>query len=384
MSVQEQLPSSQINIPFSSSNNLQNTNRGGTGFNELNGDNNIRDVRQFDTVLNVIFSSSQRECNQNLSENICLSSGKELPCFFEFLNSCSSKRDEDLVYGLYCLRHTNSTYRTYAAIGTQTTVNMQPIYLRPATCEKNMFLWSFLTKVPYQKAKEMISFMNISITESGNLAKFIEIVSEEYGSRQNSEEYQRLNQYLSAYCQHAIKCLESIPDRDKILIPIRMSEQFIEQNKMNKLVANITTRTDISRQQIGSKFKEYYVPLTMLNILDQINLLSFRIFCGIDRISLAPNVSITCERIYIGTGLSIRNAISNVDISKLRSHYPSNIYTLIRNIHGDNVHNNYDVLVLLALPNDTDTTINPQIFIAKRIFINSHFDIDKLNTITFC
>lgn len=383
MATQEQLPASQLNLPRPVPRPMAD-NRGSGGFANLNGSEaNSSTARPFDTVLNVIFSSSQQECNQNVSMNAC-STNRELPCFYEFLNSCSHKRDEDLVYGLYCIRHTNAAFRTYAAIGTQSTVDMQPIFLRPATCEKNMFLWSFLTKVTYQKAKEMISFMNISTTESSNLAKFIETVSEEYGARQNSEEYQRLNQYLSAYCQHAIKCLESISDRDKILIPIKMSTVFKEENKMNKLVASIIDRRDISWQTIDNRFTEYYVPLTMLNILDQINLLSFRMFCGIDRISLAPNVSITCGRLYIGSGLSIRNAHSSVDISKLRSRYPSNIYTLIRNIHGDSVHNNYDVLVLFALPSDKNITVNPPIFIAKRIFLDSHFDIDKLNVVTFC
>nr|QXE96906.1 hypothetical protein [Drosophila-associated salivary gland hypertrophy virus] len=341
---------------------------------------------RFDTLLNSIFSSAtQKECTQQLPMNVC--SHKELPCFFEFLSTCSPRREEDLVYGLYCLRHTNATNRTFAAMGTQTTVDMQPIYLKTAVCERNMFLWSFLTNLTYARAKELISFMNISTSESSNMAKFIMTVSEPFGQRQNSEEYQRLSQYLSAYCQNAIKCLESIPDRDKILIPIIFTDQFIVENAQNRLVWDILDKAKkekLSVQTVNSTSIQVFVPLTMLNILDQINLLSFRMYCGIGRVSLAPNVSITGERIYIGSGLSIRNALSSVDITKLRSFYPDNIYRLIRSVHGDNVHNNYDILVLLAVPQNVSVAINPQIFIAKRKYLISTFDIDKLDVLTIC
>lgn len=382
MAEQEQISASQLNINRAAA-RPQAENRGGVGFSGLGNEGQASSNEIFDTVINLVFGmTSQRECNQNLSMNAC-TNVKELPCFYEFLQTCSHRREEDLVYGLYCLKHTNATNRTYAAIGTQTSVDMQPIFLKTAMCEKNMFLWSFLTNVTYARAKELISFMNISTAESSNLAKFIMTCSEHH-ARQNSEEYQRMKVYLSQYCQHAIKCLESISDRDKILIPIKMSKSFKEENKNNKLLVDILNRRDISNQVIDTNFTEYYVPLSMLNMLDQINLLSFRMYCGIDRVALAPNVSITCDKIYIGSGLSIRNAISRVDISKLRSHYPNNIYTLIRHIHGDSVHNNYDVLVLFALPNDRNTSISPPIFIAKRIFVDQYFDIEKLDGIAFC
>lgn len=343
-------------------------------------------VAKFDTLINSIFSSTtQAECQSLMPHNNC--GFKELPCFYEFLGTCSPRRDEDLVYGLHCLRHTNATNRTFTAMGTQTSVDMQPIYLKTATCEKNMFLWSFLTNLSYPKAKELISFMNISTAESSNLAKFLMAVSEPYGKRQNSEEYQRLYQYLSAYCQNAIKSIETIPDRDKILIPIVFTKQFSTDNYQNKLVAEIMDkgqRGEYSSQTINESTFQIFVPLKSLNILDQINLLSFRMYCGIGRVSLAPNVSVTNERMYIGSGLSIRNALTSVDISKLRSVYPETIYRLIRNVHGDNVHNNYDVLVLLAVPSTLNIAINPQVFIAKRKFIASSFDIDKLDILTFC
>ncbi|WBR61464.1 hypothetical protein [Drosophila suzukii associated hytrosavirus 1] len=365
----------------------QDENRGGVGLG-ITTDTQQKgtEVVKFDTLINSIFSSAtHKECNQSLPMNVC--SHKELPCFYEFLQTCTPRREEDLVYGLYCLRHTNATNRTFAAMGTQTTVDMQPIYLKTATCERNMFLWSFLTNVTYAKAKELISFMNISTSESSNLAKFIMAISEPFGQRQNSEEYQRLHQYLSAYCQNAIKCLEAIPDRDKILIPINMSQKFITENVGNRLISDIIERAgkgDYSVQSVNQTTSQIFVPLTSLNILDQINLLSFRMYCGIGRVSLAPNVSITAERIYIGSGLSIRNALSSVDITKLRSYFPDYIYRLIRNVHGDNVHNNYDILVLLAVPSSVNTSINPQIFIAKRKYLLSTFDIDKLDILTFC
>lgn len=370
---------------------LQDENRGGSGLGITTSGGSqatqsASECRKFDTLLNSIFSSStHKECNQTLPMNVC--SYKELPCFFEFLQTCSARREEDLVYGLYCLRHTNVTNRTFAAMGTQTTVDMQPIYLKTANCERNMFLWSFLTNVTYAKAKELIAFMNISTTESSTLAKFIMAVSEPFGQRQNSEEYQRLHQYLSAYCQNAIKCLETIGDRDKILIPINMTSKFIADNANNRIVSDIVDKAvsgELSVQSVNKSTSQIFVPLSMLNILDQINLLSFRMYCGIGRVALAPNVSITGERIYIGSGLSIRNALSTVDITKLRSFFPDHIYRLIRNVHGDNVHNNYDVLVLLAVPSTINISINPQIFIAKRKYLVATFDIDKLDILTFC
>lgn len=384
--VREQVPIFDVG---GSSFNLGDNSRSGQGMQITTGPNNtqVKNVERFDTLVNSIFASStHRECNQLTTLSLC-SSHKELPCFYEFLQSCSPRREEDLVYGLYCLRHTNATNRTFAAIGTQTTVDMQPIYMKTATCERNMFLWSFLTKVSYAKAKELISFMHISNTESGNLAKFIMAVSEPFGARQNSEEYQRLHQYLSAYCQSAIKCIESIPDRDKILIPINFSDTFEAENDSNNLVHDIVQkaeRQELSFQTLNSTTKQYFVPLSMLNILDQINLLSFRMYCGIGRISLAPNVSITGDRIYIGSGLSIRNALTTTEISKLKSYYPEQIYRLIRNVHGDTVHYNYDVLVLLAMPGNVSIAINPQIFIAKRKYVMSSFDIDKLDIMSFC
>lgn len=338
----------------------------------------------FDTLINSVFSSTS-ECANTLPVNIC--NHKELPCFFEFSQACSPRRDEDLVYGLYCLRHTNASNRTFTAIGTQTSVDMQPIYLKTAVCEKNMFLWSFLTNVSYPRAKELISYMNISTTESTNLAKFLMAVSEPQGQRQNSEEFQRMYQYLSMYCQHAIKCLEAIPDRDKIYVPILFTQKFKDNNRKNRLVNDIINKGNerlYPTQALNDNSTQYFVPLTALNILDQINLLSFRIYCGIGRVGLAPNVSVTGDRIYIGSGLSIRNAISSVDISKLRSVYPENIYRLLRKVHGDSVHNNYDILVLLAVPSAQNLVINPQIFIAKRKFILSSFDIDKLDILSIC
>lgn len=340
----------------------------------------------FDTLINSIFSSStQAECQQSAVVNICGS--KELPCLYEFLGTCSPRRDDDIVYGTFCLKHTNCMNRTFTPMATQTSVDIQPISLKTAACEKNMFLWSFITNLSYPRAKELISFMNISTVESSNLAKFLMAVSEPFGQRQNSEEYQRLNQYLSMYCQHAIKCLESIPDRDKIMIPIVMGDKFTTENGKNRMIADILDKMQkkqYSSQSIGNNVNQVFVPLKSLNILDQINLLSYRMYCGIGRVSLAPNVSITGGRIYIGSGLSIRNALTSVDISKLRSVYPDNIYRIIRNVHGDNVHNNYDILVLLAVPATINMAINPQIFIAKRKYLVSSFDIDKLDMLSFC
>lgn len=359
-------------------------NRGGRGLNVSIESQNTQNDQGFDTLLNSIFASNtQKECTQILPMNVC--SFKELPCFFEFLQTCTPRREDDLVYGIYCLRHTNATNRTYTAMGTQTTVDMQPIYLKPANCERNMFLWSFLTNVTYARAKELISFMSISTMESSNLAKFIMAGSEPFGSRHNSEEYQRINQYLSAYCQNAIKCLETITDRDKILIPITVTNAFITENKKNNLLADIlgkAARKELSSQTVNPSTIQIFVPLSMLNILDQINLLSFRIYCGVGRVALAPNCSITNECIYIGTGLSIRNALSSVEISKLRSFYPDNIYKIIREVHGDSVHNNFDVLVLLAVPSNLNISISPQIFIAKRKYLLHTFDIDKLDIVS--
>lgn len=361
------------------SNNFNTNNNQGTGLGSMEISDDGSNEITYDTLINLVFAPSQGECNQILPTDICIN--KELPCFYEFLETCTAHRDEDLVYGLYCLRHTNATNRTFTAMGTQNTVNMQPISLKTATCERNMFLWSFLTNVTYAKAKDLISFMNISTNESSNLAKFIMAVSEPRGTRQNSEEFQSLQLYLSAYCQAAIKCLDAIPDRDKIIIPINMSTSFLYENRHNNLIADIKNkgaRKEISTQTINANSTQYFVPLSMLNILDQINLLSFRMYCGVGRIALAPNVSISNNSIFVGSGLSIRNALSNVDIGKLKSHYPDSIYRLIRNIHGDNVHNNYDILVLLAVPSNVNISINPQLFIAKRKFIKLHFDLDKL------
>lgn len=344
------------------------------------------ELPKFDTLINSIFASTtQRECNQTLPMNVC--THKELPCFFEFTQNCTPRREDDLVYGTSCLRHTNAKNITYAPIGTQTTVDMQPISLKPAVCERNMFLWSFLTNVTYARAKELLSFMNISTAESNSIAKFISAVSEPFGSRHNSEEYQRLHQYLSAYCQSAIKCIESIPDRDKILIPITMTNTFINENSQNNLVADIIAKAknnQLSKQEVNNSTMQIFVPLSMLNIIDQITILSFRMYCGIGKISLAPNCTITDERIYLGSGLSIHNALSTVEITKLRAFYPEDIYRLIRNVHGDSVHNNYDILVLLAVPDNIYISIAPQIFIAKRKYISATFDIDKLDILAFC
>lgn len=341
---------------------------------------------KFDTLLNSIFSSTtQSECNQINALNIC--GHKELPCFFEFLQSCSPRREEDLVYGIHCLRHLHATNRTVITMATQSSVDLQPMFMKTASCEKNIFLWSFLTNLSYPQAKELISFMNIGTAESSNLAKFMMAVSEPYGRRQNSEEYQRLYQYLSAYCQNAISCIETIPDRDKILIPVIMTNKFREDNSQNRLISDISdkiAKKELSFQKINDSTHQVFIPLKYFNILDQINLLSFRIYCGIGRISLAPNVSVTCERVYIGSGLSIRNTVSTLDISKMRSVMPDTIYRIVKSIHGTNVHSNYDVLVLLAVPVSTCSSISPQIFLAKRKFLTSSFDIDKLDVVSFC
>lgn len=349
--------------------------------------NENTDNSVIDTMINSIFSSTTHpDCQPISLNNICVT--RELPCIFEFLGTCSSRREDDIVYGNACLKHNNDMSRTFTPLASQTSVDMQPISLKVAACEKNMFMWSFLTNVSYAKAKDLISFMNISTTESMTLAKFIMAVSEPMGKRNNTEEYQRLQQYLSIYCQQAIKCIESVPDRDKILIPIIMGQKFRNENKRNKLVNEIfknALETKIySHQKVGTDLYQIYVPLKALNILDQLNILSYRMYCGIGRVSLAPNVSVTGERIYIGSGLSIRNALTSMDISKLRSVYPENIYRIIRNVHGDNVHNNYDVLVLLAVPPNTTTSINPQIFIAKRTYVVASFDIDKLDVLSVC
>ena len=137
-------------------------------------------------------------------------------------------------------------------------------------------------------------------------------------------------------------------------------------------------------QTVTNDVTQFFVPLSMLNILDQINLLSFRMYCGIGRISLAPNVSVTGDRIFIGSGLSIRNALSSVQISKLRSYYPDNIYRIIRNVHTDSVHQNYDILVMLAVPANINIAINPQIFLAQRKYVSPTFDVEKLDILTFC
>lgn len=342
------------------------------------------DKVNFDTVINRIFASNtQRDCSNGLSGTAC--GLKELPCFFEFTGACSARRAEgDICYGLYCLRHTNATNRTFTVIGSQNTAAMQPIPLKSGACEKNMFLWSFLTKVSYARAKELVSFMNISTEESGQLAKFISAVSEPVGSKQNSEEFQRLSQYLSAYYQSAIKCIESIPDRDKILIPINFSPAFSAQTTGNKLVTDILQNNDLSYQTLSTGVMQTFVPLNMLNILDQINILSFRIYCGVGRIALAPNCSITGDRIYLGAGLSIRNSLNTVDIAKVLQEHPEAMYRLIRSVHGDNVHNNYDVLVMLAVPDSVNSVVNPQLFLAKRKFLVPTFDVDKLDMMSFC
>lgn len=341
-------------------------------------------VEAFDTLINSIFApNNQRDCNTGLPVNVCMD--KELPCLYEFTNACSQRRAEgDLVYGTTCLRHTNATNRTFTVMGSQTSVNMQPIALKTAVCEKNLFLWSFLTKVSYARAKELVSFMNVSTEESSNMAKFIMAVSEPRGARQNSEEYQRLTQYLAAYCVSAIKCIESVPERDKILVPINFSTVFMQNTQGNNLVNDIINSTELSVQEISPDVGQVFVPLKMLNILDQINILSFRMYCGVGRIALAPNCSITGDRIYLGTGLSIQNALSPVEITKLMSHYPDGIYRIIRNVHGDGVHNNYDILVMLAVPGNISTSISPQVFLAKRKFLTPTFDVDKLEILSFC
>lgn len=341
-----------------------------------------------ETLLNGIFSpKTYQDCSSQTPMVNC--GYKELPCFFEFLGNCSPRKEDDLVYGLYCLRHTNATSRTFAAMGTQTTVDMQPISLKTATCEKNMFLWSFLTNLDYSKAKELVSFMSISTNDASNLSKFMMAVSESYTQRSNSEEYQRLHQYLSAYCQSAIACIQSIPDRDKILIPVFFTKQFLEDNSSNKLIdeiLNLKTKGQLSFEQPSVNLWRIYIPLTMFNLLDQINLLSFRMYCGIGKVSLAPNCGITNERILIGEGLAIRNALSSVEISKLRAFFPDAIYKALRCIHGDSVHFNFDILVLCVVPaNNVQTCVNPQIFIAKRKFqTTTLFDIDKLDILLFC
>lgn len=337
----------------------------------------------FDTLINSIFSpKSKQDCNTPLPLNVC--TAKELPCFYEFLNTCTPRREDDLVYGTKCLRHLNVTNRTYTAIGTQTSVDMQPIFTKTATCEPNLFLWSFLTNVSYAKAKDLISYMNISTTESNQLAKFIMAVSEPQ-KRDNSLEFQLILQYLSAYCQHAIRCLDTIPDRNKILVPINFTQSFLEENFLNSMMYNII---DLSKDSVLSSQNindngtiQIFVPLSSLNLLDQINLLSFRIHCGVGRVSLAPNVSVTGDRVYIGTGLSIHNAISTVKISKMRSVQPDALYRLIVAVHGDEVHNNYDTLVLLTVPDSVNSTLHPPIFLAKRIFVGQPFDIEKYDTL---
>lgn len=337
----------------------------------------------FVTLVNSIFASNREECYRTYSTTCA---DKALPCLFEFNNSCTPKND-DLVYGTYCLRHTNATNRTYIPIGSQTSVDMQPIYIRPATCENNMFLWSFITNVSYAKAKLLASFMDISVIESQNLAKFISILSERHDGRDNTAEFQRLKQYLSIYCEFALKSLESVPDRDKILVPVYMSNKFVEDNKKNQLVQNIQAmmkRNELTHQAVDTSTHLVYIPLNMFNLLDQINFLSFRMYCGVGQISLAPNCSVNGLRVVIGTGLSIKNALSPVDITKLKSHYSDQIYRTIRNIHGDTVHNNYDVLVLLVVPGSTGSTISPQIFIANRRYVNSYFDIEQLHSPMLC
>lgn len=379
---QQQRSQAQVtsNIPIMTANNRNDTLN--INFSQQNTDS---EERTFDTLINTIFSPTPNDCQQNYATTICYA--QELPCFYAFLDTCSPKQDDDLVYGISCLRHTNIAHRTFTTMKTHNSVNMQPISLKPATCERNMFLWSTLTNVSYARAKDLISFMGLNTLESNNLARFIMSVSEPHGSRQNSEEYQRLYQYLSAYCQYAIKCLDAITDRHKIVIPLDLTDNFITQNKSNNFLAEIINKANnntINHQTLNDNSKKYYVPLTMFNIIDQLHLLSYRIFCGVGRIGLAPNVSIANGNIFVGSGLTIKNYVNKVDISKLRAYYPEPIYRTIRHIHGDNVHSNFDVLVLLAVPSGPNVFINPQIFIAKRKYLTSTFDVEKLENLIYC
>lgn len=352
--------------------------------NENTNDNNT-DAKCFDTVINSIFSPT-KDTNYMHPSELC--SPRELPCFFEFLRTCTSHSEDDLVYGPFCLRHTNSMGKTYTPLGTANDVNMQPIFLKTAVCDRNMFLWSFLTNVSYSQAKDLISFMVLGTTESTTLAKFMMAVSEEINSRQNSEELQRLHAYLSKYCMQAIRCIDVIPDRDKIVIPITITESFLLENGRNRLLQDIRNKArkgEISSQTIGTGINQFYVPLNMLNILDQINILSYRMYCGIGRINLAPNVSITNSEMYVGVGLSIKNALNHLDIGKLKVHYPEKIFRLIKNIHGEEVHYNYDVLVFLALPLNGNITVDPEIFIVQRSFLpDTFFDVERLETSLYC
>lgn len=364
------------NIPSQSDNrgsSLRVNNRAAT-----RGDNAVAE-KSFDTLINCIFTSTQNECAPNAMTSIC--GYHELPCFFQFLNCCSPKKD-DLVYGLFCLRHTGCMSRTFVTMVSENTVQLQPVSLKKAKCERNMFLWSFLTNVNYGNSKELISFMELHTNESNMLAKFIRIVSEPYGSQNNSEEYQRLHQYLSTYCQYAIKCLESIPDRHKIIIPIDMTTNFINKNKGNNLLDDIIRKANekkISVQQIQANTSKYFVPLTMLNILDQLQILSFRIRCGAGRVVLAPNVGIVEDCIRLGYGIPIRNYANKIPIDKLLNNYSESVYKTIVSVHGNSVHINLDALVLFAVPENPNSFISPQVFVAKRKFLLTTFDVEGLS-----
>lgn len=351
------------------------------------GANTTNDNTQiFDTLVNSIFSPAlSKECATTPYMNSCTAS-RELPCFFEFLRGCSPQQEADLVYGLYCMKHTHDSNRTFVPIGNQHSVNLEPVYLRPAKSEKNIFLWSFLTNVSYVKARELSAFMNLSTIDASKISKFIMTLSEPQNNRDNSADYQILSQYLSAYCQHAIKCIETIQDREKLSIPMYLSENFFERNKRNRIVNEIKTQmstNQISHEKIDGYYM-VYVPLTMLNILDQIQLLSFRMYSGPSRSTLAANVTVYGERVVIGCGLGINNTLSPVDIKTLRSNHPEKLYQIIKRIHGDSVQINLDILVLLSVPSQMNSIVKPQIFVAQRIFLSIHFEIDKLDVVTFC
>lgn len=336
---------------------------------------------RFETVFNSIFSPNQKECNTQINPTeLCYP--RELPCIYEFLQGCTPRNTEDLVYGPHCTQHTHSSNRTFLPVGTQNSVNMQSIYIKPVSCEQNLFIWSFLTKLSYSEAKQIISYMNLDSIESNNLAKFLVAGSRARGTEDNSEEYQKFTTYLSSYCQSAIKCLAAIPERDKILIPTILSETFLNENMGNSIINDIVKRKKadgMSFQKISEEDTLFYIPMTMFNILDQINFLSFRIYCGFKRLTLASNVSLRNRNMIIGIGLPIRNSLSRAEIGKLKAHYSDGIYKLLINAHGNAVHFNYDFLVLLTVPNETNANISPQVFIAKRKFLDLKLDIEKLD-----
>ena len=309
----------------------------------------------------------------------------ELPFIFEFAGVCSKSSKEGCVYGTTCLEHTNSSGRSYAMLKTANVADLQPIALRQFQCSQNLFLYSFLTNVSLTTAQSLLSYMDkLNSEEMQSLVKFISIISESEENRPVSQEYQNLKVYLNHYCAAALNVLKRYPERNRIQIPIVMSEglkNMAAQNAFYQRINYLIANNKINYSKTSDRedaVKIAFVPLSEFNILDQLNMLSLRIFTEVGRMTLSPNAALIDTNIMFGYGNPILDYPESMsDLRRMNQYFGPKTMEKICESHGKRMHYNLQVIVLQAVAIGENAPFT-RLCINRLIKNSNNFDVDRV------